>query len=107
MDESESIMRQLVGCNMARQQVWYQVLEFASSARYLLLMDALADTHTYSFLRLLDRACVPYWRQNNAVRNKDLDYYFERDEKLVMGYIAALLHAGKRICIPSASAGKV
>ena len=79
MDESESIMRQLVGCNMARQYVWYQVLEFASSAQYLLLMDALADTHTYNFLRLLDRACVPYWRQNNAVRNKDLDYYFERD----------------------------
>jgi hypothetical protein len=104
MDESESMMRQLVGCNTARPQVWSRMLRLASTARKFLPMDALADTHTYNLLQLLDRPCVPYWRKNTAVRNEGLDYWFERDERRIMGYIASVLHKGRNVCIPSASA---
>ena len=80
------------------------MLRIANTARKFLPMDALADTHTYNLLQLLNRNCVPYWRQNNAVRNENLDYWFERDDQLIMRYIASVLREGHNVCIPSASA---
>ena len=107
LDEIGSLLRQMAS-SFNPPDIWEALLYVTANAGKVVMMDGLADRHTQRFTACVERASIKgkvpkpvFWRENQDVAFSGLKYHFTRDEPAVMGYVAAMLMAGKKVAMGS------